>query len=469
MRRFLELIGVLIVSKCLRVHLLFSLVMAALASSGGWNFVANSLAAHDFARTVAWSERIGSPGSSIVVAIDDQAYASVFGSRSPLDRDKVAALVNTVAHATSPETPIVIDLDLSPAGADPAAQRRLDAVLAGIGKRLVLANAELGEPEGANVISGWQDKLCASGVRFGLPLVPTEYGYPSLTRQFQGSLAQVAIGRATGCGSVMRLGQGELPRLPVPLSPTNLAMPAMIPFTGDLAQLALLLRNLPPQTVVIGGAWGKSDLFDTPFGQRYGMQIHAAEIDGAMSGARLAPYWVELTVAWLFVAIVAIAATYFGRALRRVCVETHGELVGHQFFLTHVIPILMMGLVLGLLWLLLEGLSIMHAATGVSVSTAKVGLTTVVSLLVTWNMGRSDPIALHSWREALQAKVTDPIGNDLRGIVKGCQALFSRHVQELVKISRPRAAFETVCCASSLVMQTVVPLVSICIVVMRAT
>lgn len=445
----------------IRASLLIGGVVLLLSNTGAWQYLSNSMLAHDIKRTAAWSGGDTSLSKVVVVAIDDAGYRAYFGDKSPIDRVRVKQLLAAVSvHATQAKR-IIVDLDVSPAPGQAAGQKALDAFLQLNPERWVLSAVDSGAAQNMAELAEWRAGLCKSGIRFGLPFLPNEFGYPRFTHQYQASLAAVALQGAPACADP----NGSFAQRVMPLSPTMLQTGLVIPFTGDLLALGAVLQAIGPDYVVVGGAWGKADTFSTPFGERFGVQLHAAAISGALEQQRLAPHILQLVVAWLFVGAISLLFGYLTVAIDRWTAPMGEHLPGHQFFVRAFMPFAFSLITICLLFALVEALSLLHAITGYWIASSVVACTAMVAMLLIWNWGRGVPRKHAGLRQAWRDVVVQPIAHDVDGIrrafkilVQGPQPLKLATGPSEIMLSRKRAAFDGVFALLSLFTQTLAPL-----------
>ncbi len=449
------------VTRTLRTSLLSTAVMLLLSSTGTWKYMASTIDAYEMTRAVAWSGTAEIDKLPLVIAIDDTGYEKFFNAKSPVDRDNLHVLLATIAAHTRPETRVAIDIDLSPVPGQAAQQSALEQFLLQSPAKWILPAVRGGNPRLATNLATWRTGLCARGIDFGLPYIPNEFGYPKMTHQYANSLGDASSRHGTCADPELAMVQKALP-----LQPAYLKNGLVLPFSGDLDLLASLLDSINPSVVVLGGAWGQTDIFATPFGDRYGVQIHAAALAGAIEHEHLAPVWVEILSSWAFMSTMSILMFYLLQGLVRHT-ETHADsMPGHAFFTLRMRPLLVIGVVCAMLYLLMESLAMLHAATGFWMNTAKIAGYTIVCLLVPWNLGRVEPAHFKTWKSAVRGHITVTLRKEMRsvrqsaGMVLGRQALW-RDGDKAIAMSRPRALFEGCCALTSLSMQSVLPIVSL--------
>lgn len=435
-------------------------VSLLISNTGAWRFFTSSFLAHDLSRTAHWTKTELQPQKVVVVAIDDEGYQGYFSAKSPLDRKQMTQLLKTVASSAPNAQRITLDLDLSPVPTQPAGQKLLDAYILQNPKLWVLPAVNSGSEADKAEQKNWRSQLCSKGISFGLPYVPNEFGYPKLIHQYQGGLAEMSLLPAGRCADPT----DEFIQKVMPLSPTTLSAGLVVPFNGDLKALAEILRAVDPDWVVVGGAWGNTDVFATPFGDRFGVQVHAAALSGALEHQRVAPYWLQLLAAWIFVGILSVVLSYTAQAFGRWFKPVTEQMTGHRFFLQTVHPLLFVITTFGLLFLLSEFLSMLHARTGYWLPSGYIAGVGVGTVLFTWNLGRT-PTATHGdYRAAWQKVVSTPIKQDFYSMVTAVKVLFSGPRPDnwgtpegLAPIGRGRALTEGLFSFGSLLVQVVLP------------
>lgn len=454
------------VAHALRGSVLFAAFLLLLTSTGSWKYFGSTVTAHEMQRSAAWAPIRDVGDVPVFVAIDDYAYENFFHAESPVSRDSMLALLKTVSEHTRPSTRVVIDIDVSPVPGQAEGQRRLEGFLLQAPGKWVLPAVQSGDARLAATLAKWRNGLCASGIDFGLPYIPNEFGYPKLTHQYQHSLADAATGRGACADPAAARMQKAMP-----LQASYLKSGLIIPFSGDLVLLAALLDSIGPTSVVLGGAWGQTDVFATPFGDRYGAQVHAAALAGSRTRERLAPSWLEVLVSWTFVSLISTILFYLSQFLSRHTDTAPASMVGHAFFSMRLKPILMFIIVSGSFLLLVELLAVLHAFSGLWINTTKLGGYMAVWFVISSNLGRSAVAPVKNWKTAFRGQILSPLRADLGSVLKSAQVVFNRSsawpstgwtdAGAAINVSRPRAAFEGSCALVSLLMQSAVPVASL--------
>lgn len=458
--------------RTLRGSLLVAGGMFMITSTGVWQYLASSLAAHDLQRSARWT--VTDSTDVVVVAIDDQAFEEHFGGRSPLDRQRLHALLRAVDDSAPPTAVLVVDLDLSPVPDQPG-----DALTALWREtrplRWVIADPVLTVPDASAQRSAWREAVCGAGVGLGLPYVPFEFGYASSSHQYRGSLAHVASLGEAGCGVWRREvlggpvqdGMLQLTKLVAPLHGSTLSEGVVIPFQGDVDALKATLAQLAPKAVVIGGTWGRSDLFSTPFGERYGVQLHAAALKGHLERLRMAPYGVQVLCGWLLVAILSLCMASLRRWVVRVCSPWNDSAPGHKFFMRRIWPLLITALMLAALLGISELLAIVHGRTGYWIPTTSVAFVVFASMVFVWNWGINEMPLHGSVSRAWHNVFVVPLKDDILGFRTAARRLVQKDASHPIAMSRPRAALESALCGLSLGAQTVFPVIALYFAVTR--
>ena len=135
-----------------------------------WKFSDSSFAAHDFVRAAHWTG--GQATDVVTIGIDDMAYAKYFDGRSPLERDKLLLLLQTIQSAAPSARRIVVDLDLAPVLHD--AQDSLFALFTARKDQWVLAEPIRGVADENEATRRWRHRLGRrrDGVRHFRPRRP---------------------------------------------------------------------------------------------------------------------------------------------------------------------------------------------------------------------------------------------------------------------------------------------------------
>lgn len=446
----------------------FAVVLFLFSSSGTWKYFASSVAAYDLQQVTQWAQPPERNRQPVVIAIDDEGYQAFFGAKSPLSRDRVREFLEVVDQHTPSAKRITLDIDLSPVAGDSDAQARLDALFLKRPGKWVLPAVQSKAVGNPAEVRQWRQRLCARGVGFGLSYLPTEFGYPRLTHQYEGSLADATMRPGVGCVDPDR----DPVQKPMPLHADALQSGLVVPFKGDLEALKQTLDMLQPEMVVVGGVWGHTDILGTPFGDRYGVQIHAAAVAGAMSHERLAPLFVEVLLTWGFLTLIWVTLLYVGRAFDRVAVSPAPSMVGHVFFAKTGKPLLMTLTVLCVMAATITLLTLVHAETGLWINAAQVCSGGILYFAVQWNFGRTEMDHFDGWASIWDKLLVREALADVRSIRQAWRGLFLarpawREGDGQIPVGRARIALELASASVSLSAQTIVPLISMTYIVIK--
>ncbi|SER06962.1 CHASE2 domain-containing protein [Solimonas aquatica] len=449
-----------IIIHTLRGPFVFIALAPLIAATGAWHYLASSFAASDAQHTAAWSQDDVRLAKVVVVAIDDVGYQHFFQAQSPLNRERLSELLGTIREHSPKARRIVLDLDASPMPGQAQAQQALDALLLREPALWVLPAVNAGSEQDIAALRQWRAGLCQRGLSFGLPYVPNEFGYPSLTEQYEGSLADAALQAPGHCVEPA----SHYHKKAMLLSPIVLQSGLVLPFSGDLQMLGEVLSQLDAEWIVVGGAWGQTDVFGSPFGDRFGVQVHAAALAGGLAHEQEASHLVALIVVFGFISLCTAILNAMSDHIGRLFGRSTPQMVGHNFYITHLQPIFFVFLVLGLLMALSEGLAMLRARTGYWIPTSIVGCTTLAYLLLTWNWGQTRISSHGSFRHLWHGLVLEPIKHDLRSVGTALKVIRHGPIPGAWGLDpsqpppgRAHAAVEGLLAAASLVAQTLVP------------
>ncbi|MDD0840872.1 CHASE2 domain-containing protein [Curvibacter sp. HBC61] len=401
------------VATLLRNNVLLAAVVFLFSNSGGWKYFASTIAAYDFRWAAHWSDTGDEPEQPLVIAIDDQGYRDYFGGHSPVSRAQMRALLRVIQAHTPASTRVAIDIDLSPGPVDGVAQRALDAFWLDQPGKWVLPAVQGGSPAQAQAWRQWREGLCQQGVQFGLPYVPTEFGAPRLTHQYEHSLGDALVRPGGPC---VDPDAGAPTQRPMPLLAAALQRPAVLLFQGDLHALAQALDGRRPRAIVLGGFWGLEDRFDTPLGERFGVQLHAAAVAGAWRGERLGSRLSELLVHWTFLSLMSMLLFTL---MQRLNAWTQGAPAGQPglvFFDQVGKPVLLSLTVLACLFGWVTVNAWFHAWTGWWVSSVQACTSVPLITVIVWNYGRAAPQLYKGVRSAWTMGVSEPMRKDLHSL-----------------------------------------------------
>lgn len=447
-----------------RLSFLWGAMGWLLATSSVGQYFTSTMHAHDLQRSARWAGDAALHAQPVVVLIDDAGYESFFGGQSPVSRGRMRELLKTISANTPASARVVLDIDLSPVAGQELDQSALEALFLEQPTRWVLpAPKATGDKEAMIALKQWRSNLCAKGVGFGLPYVPTEFGYPLPTYQYADGLAHAATRPHLPCADP----QSAFTQVPMPLQGAMLDTGLVIPFAGDLQQLAQMLQAVNPSMVFVGGGWGHLDLLGTPFGERYGVQVHAAAAAAATAGERMATPLQEMLIIWLFCGLIGALRGVFYEAVDQTRMEALSVLPGHGFWRNTGRPIVFFVWVFFLVMGLSELLAMVHGETGYWVSTGNVAVFTLCSVLMSWGAGRSAPQEHsgfgHAWRDLVLA----PVVADFRSLRLALQGFMGPVSQtalippDIANLTRTEALREGLLALARLGAETVLPLISL--------
>lgn len=436
----------------MRYSLLTSAATLILSHLGVGKYLISSLEAIDM-RIAAQVESARTDTGVLVVAISDAGFQRYFGGVSPLNQSKLAELLRSVRESAPEARRLLVDLDLSP-GPGVVGAAALETELRLDAKRWVLASAAPATPALAQQQSNWRERLCQAGVSFANPLLPTDFGYVRPTQQYRNSLADVAANKPSHCESAT--ARPELQA--ATLSPHELNAGIVLAFDGDLQVLQEQIRALSPRWIVIGGNWGHEDVFLTPFGDRFGVQVHAAALASEVQGERQAPYGVQVLVSWLFVSLASFLAARLNQALRGVGWQARQSLPGHRFFDTSVRPAMILSMVLLFAAAMAYALAQFWGRSGIWLPSSMTVLVLLSTVMLAWNWGRDDIPRGGKLSRAWKARFASPVLRELRCLRAAARALAGGARPGVWgRLSRPRILFELLMTLASLAFQTVLP------------
>lgn len=450
----------IVLARTLRGSLLTGGALLVFSATGSWQFFASSFAAHDLKRAAAHAPAEVAT-DVVMVAIDDTGFRDYFGGHSPLDKSRFMALARTIEQAVPQAEAIVVDLDLSPApdeqGDTPP------GFFSGLKpNRWIIARPDT-LPGTAD--EDWYEAMCQAGVRSAHPYVPTAFGYAAGTHQFTGSLPQAVGQPATACHA--KAAPADRVRIAAPLSASYLKEGVVVPFQGDLEMLRLTLASLQPRQVVLGGTWGREDIIGTPLGERFGMHLHAAAMEGQLRGARLAPFAVQLAWAWLVLSVISLAIGHGQRRLRSGVLPWADRYPGHQLLAFHLWPLAVTLGAVACLLLVSEAAAVLNVRTGFWLPTSTVAAVALTSLMFVWNWGPTQVARYDSATDTWYHAVVEPAVAELRGVAVAWRVCMGAPSIGEPALSRPRAAAECMLALLSFAMQTVMPIVSLYFVLTR--
>jgi CHASE2 domain-containing sensor protein len=443
--------------RSMRTSLLTSGAVLMMSSLGAWQYLGSSFLAMDVHYAASVPVAVPADQQVLVIAIDDSAYQRYFKGQSPLPQERVAKFLETVSSNAIHAQKIVVDLDLAPP-LNTTVENSLEDVLQHRSQRWVLASALGATPADSAQRALWRGRRCTQGTSFGSPNVATDFGYVNTTHQYRRSMSDVAFENQVNCTPPELALQLQA----APISPHVLKSGAVLPFSGDINLLAESLRALDPKWIVIGGTWGKDDIFSTPFGDRYGVQVHAAALAGRLAGLHQVPNWIQMLTAWLLVTGVSIILSRISRLLVGWSYTPNAEMPGHRFFRTSLIPIILVFSVLLMLaligWVLGHG----YGLTGIWIPSSSAALVTFIVVMLIWNWGKADLPEGRAINPPETRSLTELAIADLESAFASFSALIGRCSDPVCPtMSRARLAFEGVMSLVSFTLQNVLPIIAV--------
>lgn len=271
---------------------------------------------------------------ALVVLIDETANAINYHDRSPLNRCQLLHDLQVVYSAMERSNQeigsykldlMVVDIDISPAlwllkaSDSPPEKKCEDDLYAMInehaqkGIRTVLMTPfQVGDSGGMAIKEKWLAEMDKPGVLFGFPELPVKHGWVNKYYEDPCALAKLAYDSATSpsisCSkraienlkdsSVGGIDQGKLGEIDtrtykqgLKLIELNTRNPdtrdtcgelfkdrlgCMIGFKVDSSQAANTAKKHNFKAVFFGAGFGETDIFVTPLGTLYGVEVHAA-------------------------------------------------------------------------------------------------------------------------------------------------------------------------------------------------
>ncbi len=460
----------------LRGSLIFGGCMMLVSSTGTWKYLASSFFAHDLQRVVAWEPAEMPPPRVAVVAINDAAYDDYFGGRSPLDRGRLLEVLKALDATAGSAKGIVIDLDLAPLPGQE--QKELFDLFAKNPGRWILAEPVLRPTDDTPTRAAWRTKLCQAGVRMGLPYLPTEFGYVSGSHQYRGSLTDVALDPSFTCNrlkdtvqsAIHADGSMGLARYSAPMSGGYIKQGWVVPFDGNLESMKQTVAALQPQWVVMGGMWGTGDILNSPLGERYGVQLHAAALDGQLQGEFQVPYIYQIVAVWVSLTVISFLLTFFYQIVNAWTSPWFETYPGHLFLMKKVWPVLFTALVFLCLLAVSEVLAIVHARWHCWIPTATVAGAVLGYLMLAWNWGMNPMATQRSMSTVARNSALTPLMTDWNSAKaaylqawrgNGAVVHDTNELPVEPVMGRARCVVEGSLALLSLVVQTVLPLASL--------
>ena len=238
----------------------------------------------------------------LILEIDDAAWLDIFHETNPLDRNRLADIMEELAKPANLPSLLAIDLDLSPVAgrADDAGQARLEAALAEVSSRIpVVVMTPLSSTQAATVFGNadWQAVVAKrTGVHFAAGCMAMSESvaldFDSRSSTLGPTAAALMPGAASPLSALRPLAGGsclEATRRGRAIDTGLYRMAAADNLVGDADRKATAVLRLAAgapvlvpagatakRPVFFGAAFGERDSFLTPVGRQYGVAIHTA-------------------------------------------------------------------------------------------------------------------------------------------------------------------------------------------------
>lgn len=312
--------------------------------------------------------------SAIALLIDSETYETRYLERSPLSR---CALLEdlTPLYAANPDL-VAIDIDISPAlwtvrpaksaeSGKPTEQGlfqsevdcedKLYSMIKQHKKKTVIMEpfdvsdqaVELKKKK-----AEWKTEMEQAGIKFGQAQLPVNYGLVIGEDSSPTSFAAQArklVGKHTNHSQKDRIDPREYARItPITISELNSQANSKVYLTAALDK-----TMRPDRVAFYGAAFGKDDIFMTPVGEVYGVEVQAAAyLSDGLQQHPILDLLVDIVIAIVFGILIAVCWNrYFVWRLSQV--PKHRQLA-RLWIAGLVVAVLIMGMLISLLslWLL---------------------------------------------------------------------------------------------------------------------
>lgn len=262
----------------------------------------------NLASTLSRGEHKTTRSDTVTLGISPERHTALYDTISPLPRCQLLEDLEAI-YAVNP-TRLAIDLDVSPTplalsqrdgGASAACEARITALLSLHARKTILItpfpadNATLQQAK-----HQWMGELCRSGVTFAEPFLREGissfvYAYDVSELSMAHALRADSKPTHSVCGELFGASQDAVPQAngyltgdwSAPFStraPDQRPQVLPINFREFESRVQRIdwgitppdLEGLRDQTVIFGARYGQDDLFETPLGRKYGMDLHAA-------------------------------------------------------------------------------------------------------------------------------------------------------------------------------------------------
>lgn len=226
--------------------------------------------------------------NSITIIISNIMYEKEFYSISPLNKDKLNILLNKIINKR-PKA-LVIDLDISPDyDFSKSKQTLIDKELYSllmqnsIDINIILPFAFFSKTQENIVLKKeWVSNMCKNGVKFGLPSLNSEMGISLQYHDYKNSMSKIASTKNNIICEDINNSLNNLYALSKnyyeeyknskqhPINFKNINSHTLVINEID----DLKKYDLQNKTIFLGGGYGFGDKYITPYGEKFGVQVH---------------------------------------------------------------------------------------------------------------------------------------------------------------------------------------------------
>ncbi|MFK7779804.1 MAG: CHASE2 domain-containing protein [Candidatus Gracilibacteria bacterium] len=250
--------------------------------------IANTISLRNIANSITSENVYSTSNKSLTLMISNTFFEKEFKSKTPLDKDKLYTLLNNIIMQ-KPKS-IIFDLDISPDyDFSNLSKNLLNHKLYNLLKKhaininIILPFAFISDTqENKRIKKEWIKEMCTANIKFALPFLDAEMGVALRYHDYNNNLSLGQVSNLSICADVLsttnienlqnkyqkKYNQSEK----YPINYKNIQTSTIILNSmNDLKKY-----DLTDKSIFLGGGYGFSDKYITPYGEKYGVQIHEA-------------------------------------------------------------------------------------------------------------------------------------------------------------------------------------------------
>ncbi|WP_129104138.1 CHASE2 domain-containing protein [Arcobacter sp. CECT 8985] len=250
--------------------------------------IANTISLRNIASSIENKSQIYiDENKSLSILIDDELYEKEFQSTSPLNKDKLYIILSKII-SKKPKN-IIIDLDISPDYNFQNNKNTNNSLYKLLKKHSKNINFTLPfaiyskTKENKSIKRTWMKNMCKNGISFAIPFIHSQMGISLNFYDYKNSLYNTTLKNNSVCKNLLNSKNGIYTLLKKYKNDFKNSKEFPINFENSNSSNIILTSinqlnsySLKDKTIFLGGKYGYSDKYLTPYGEKVGTQIHEA-------------------------------------------------------------------------------------------------------------------------------------------------------------------------------------------------